>query len=295
MRLVRPLPRRKAASLAALLATSIFLSDLSQPLGVAVGIAFIALPLLGLLSRSRHMIIVLAVASSGLILVGMALSEPGAAIHQALLNRAMCVGLVWIVALISIRHLKIGTRLRRSLRRQVSEDPLTGLYNRRYVFNCIKRELNRYRRYGVTFSVVLIDADHFKRVNDTWGHPVGDRVLKHIASVCQNAIRDGDVAGRFGGEEFIIVLPHTGAIDAAFVAHRIRQSTRRKRFLCDGDEIRVTLSLGIAECGPGAETFDNLLQAADRALYSAKRAGRDRVTLHADSSGVGTSGEPKAA
>ena len=295
MRLVRPLSSRHAVILTATLAAAIFLFDVSQPLGVAGGIPYIGLPLLGLLARSPRMIVALGAGSTVLILAGMAVSKSGTTLNVVLMNRGMCLALVWTVTLIALRHLAIGERLRESLRKQVAEDPLTGLYNRRYVFDIVERELTRYRRYREPLALILIDADHFKRVNDTWGHCAGDKVLQHIADVCRNSVRESDVVGRFGGEEFIIVLPHTRASDAGFVAHRIRQSMQRAGVRTDAGEIKVTLSLGIAECGPGTDTFDRLLQAADQALYAAKQAGRNRIAFSVQTGEVVRPGEPRAA
>lgn len=279
MRLVRPLSVRDSIFLAALLASANFLFDLSQPLGVAVGIPYVGLPLLGLLARSPRLIVIFAGAGTGLIVAGTLLSISGTPLQYVLLNRGMSIILVWVVALIAIRHLAIGDQLRESLKKQVSEDPLTGLFNRRHVFNIIQHELNRYRRYREPLALILIDADHFKRVNDSWGHCTGDLVLKRIAEVCRHSVRESDVVGRFGGEEFIIALPQTSAVDAAIVAQRIHRSMRKSAISVDGNEITVTLSLGVAECGPEADTFDDLLRAADRALYRAKRTGRDRISL----------------
>ncbi len=295
MRLDRPLSARPAVLLATLLATVTFLFDLSQPLGVAVGIPYVGLPLLGLLARSPRMIVMSGGVATALILVGVPLSPDGSAWQFVALNRAMSIVLVWVVVAIAIRHLAIGDRLCESLTKQASEDPLTGLYNRRFVFDIVEHELNRYRRYRSRFSLILIDADHFKQVNDTWGHCAGDDVLRRIAAVCRSAVRECDIVGRFGGEEFIIVLPRTRAFDAAFVAHRIRRSMDAQRVPTDGGEIAVTLSLGIAECGPDADSFDALLRAADRALYAAKRGGRNRCAMARPVAADTAASEPKAA
>ncbi|MDX1517419.1 MAG: GGDEF domain-containing protein [Woeseiaceae bacterium] len=279
----RPLRVQEAGLLAAGFAVFCFLFDLSQPLGVAGGMPYVALPLLGLLARSPRMIMVTACIGVVLTCAGFWLSPPGAPLHAVLLNRGLSVAMIIIIAAISLRHMAIGERLRESLERQASRDPLTGLYNRRYVFSIVTNELNRYRRYGEPFSLILIDADHFKRVNDEHGHCAGDAALQAIASACTDNVRTTDVVGRFGGEEFIVALPHTTATDAAVVAERIRGHIERSKPQYGDRQIDVTLSLGIADAGAGVDSFDELLKAADVALYAAKRGGRNRVAINDNS------------
>lgn len=270
---------RKCYLYGTVLATTIFAFDLWHPLGVASATPYIALPLLGLLARSPRAVVNIAVLGTLLTIAGMFLSTAAAPLHVALLNRTMSMALIWIVAIIAIKHLAVGDRLRNSLRKAAFRDPLTGLYNRRYIFDIFRNELNRHQRYGIPFSLILIDADHFKRINDQYGHNAGDAALKAIANVCTASVRDIDVVGRFGGEEFIILLPSTHAAEAAVVAERIRRTMRREGIEFQGKQIDVTLSLGVAEVGPNADTFDDLLKAADEALYSAKRGGRDQTAL----------------
>lgn len=276
----RPLKTREAGLFSAGVAVFGFLFDLSQPLGIAGGIPFTVLPLLGLLARSAWLIGINAIAGVGLVLAGFLMSPAGAPAHVALINRGMSAALIVIIATISLRHLAIGERLKQSLEKQASCDPLTGLYNRRYVFSILKTALNRHRRYRESLSLILIDADHFKRVNDEFGHLAGDTALRTIAGICTAAVRETDVVGRFGGEEFIIVLPHTKARDAAVVAERIRTTVYETGAVFDERLIDLTLSLGVAEAGAGADNFDNLLNAADAALYAAKRAGRNQVAIN---------------
>lgn len=279
MKTERPLRLQEAGMLAAGIAVFSFLFDLSQPLGVAGGIPYTALPLLGLLARSRQMIRVTTAIGVLLIAAGFVLSAPGAPFYAALLNRGMSVGLLIIIATMSLRHMTVGERLHRSLEQQASRDPLTGLYNRRYVFSVVTNELNRYRRYGEPFALILIDADHFKQVNDEHGHCAGDAALQAIAGVCTETVRETDIVGRFGGEEFIVVLPHTTATEAAIVAERIRSRMHESQPCYRERPIEVTLSLGVAETGPKIDGFDELLKAADDALYAAKHGGRDRVAI----------------
>ena len=125
----------------------------------------------------------------------------------------------------------------------------------------------------------MIDADHFKSINDRHGHCAGDVALKAIADACNSSVRDSDVVGRFGGEEFIILLPHTKAAEAALVAERIRRTIQRDGCYWHGQKIEITLSLGVAEAGLFTDTFDKLLKAADQALYAAKNGGRNRTSI----------------
>jgi diguanylate cyclase (GGDEF)-like protein len=126
----------------------------------------------------------------------------------------------------------------------------------------------------------MLDVDHFKRFNDTFGHDAGDVVLKHIGEILKRSVRQGDVACRFGGEEFVVVLPGTGATEAFEVAERVRQSVQKLEVMYRNQSLgRSTVSLGIAVYPLAGETPAQLIEAADQALYAAKNAGRDRVEL----------------
>lgn len=275
----RLMSNRKCNIYGASIAVAIFLIDLQYPLGVASAMPYIALPLLGLLARSSRLVIALAILGTTLNFAGLLLSPAGAPFYVVLINRTMTVVLVWVVAYTAVQHLSIGNRLRASLRNAAFHDALTGLFNRRYVFGIFERELNRYERYADHFSLILIDADRFKRVNDEHGHCGGDAALRAIADACTQAVRDSDIVGRFGGEEFIVLLPHTSASEAATVAERIRRAILECELVWQGRRIRLSLSLGVAEVGPGADTFNKLLKAADRALYAAKSRGRNRTVV----------------
>jgi diguanylate cyclase (GGDEF)-like protein/PAS domain S-box-containing protein len=169
-------------------------------------------------------------------------------------------------------------RLEESLRRLSVTDELTGLYNRRHLLGCMEEELARFRRFGTPFSLVVIDLDHFKDVNDRYGHGVGDRVLQQLARLFEYRLRDIDVAGRTGGEEFLLVLPGTPAEGALWIAEGLRQAFAAMVFQGDdGDDFRVTLSAGVATACDADERLRHLWARADRALYAAKEAGRDSV------------------
>jgi len=171
-----------------------------------------------------------------------------------------------------------NARLRESLRRQSVLDPLTGLFNRRYFEETLRRELARSRRMASPLSLVVLDVDHFKRVNDGYGHATGDAVLRTIAQLVRQSIRDCDVACRYGGEELVILMPDCAQQDAARRAEVLRADIAGAPPMPDGaGPDTITASFGVAEFpihGPDAEA---LFRAADRALYQAKREGRNRV------------------
>lgn len=158
-------------------------------------------------------------------------------------------------------------------------DPLTRLYNRRYFFENARIEFERIRRYGGTLSVMMMDIDHFKDLNDTFGHAKGDLVLNEIAQRIKSCIRTVDIAARYGGEEFVILMPETDLNKASQVAERVRQSVGGQPFVVDDTRVMVTLSLGVAEIGPSHHLLDDLLKDADQALYAAKASGRNRVEI----------------
>jgi diguanylate cyclase (GGDEF)-like protein len=174
----------------------------------------------------------------------------------------------------------VNLRLQEKLRNQSIRDPLTGLFNRRYLEESLELECSRAERSKDPISVVMLDVDHFKRFNDTFGHDAGDIVLKHVSEILRRSIRQGDVACRFGGEEFVVVLPGTGAAEALEVAERVRQSVQKLAVVYRNQSLgRSTVSLGVAVYPVAGETPAELIEAADQALYRAKNAGRDRVEL----------------
>jgi diguanylate cyclase (GGDEF)-like protein len=155
-------------------------------------------------------------------------------------------------------------------------DPLTGLFNRRRFSEVLSSEFERAKRYDTPFSLAMLDIDFFKKVNDTYGHDVGDTVLKGVAGVLLNSLRKIDTAARFGGEEFMVILPNTEKANAVIVAERIRQSIEQATF--SGVDRPVTASIGIASMpDSGIDQEDKVIRCADIALYQAKQTGRNRV------------------
>lgn len=169
----------------------------------------------------------------------------------------------------------------RALSEVSSRDALTGLYNRWYVIEKIDSEINRAMRHGSPMSVLMLDIDHFKRINDTWGHAAGDEVLKSVGKLLRDSCRVYDVPGRYGGEEFCIVLPETRMGNTAAVAERIRQRFESTELECGGASVVITASIGIAGMDEPASSEvlspAALIDRADRALYSAKSRGRNRI------------------
>lgn len=167
-------------------------------------------------------------------------------------------------------------RHRHELETLVRTDMLTGLANRREFMTRLEREAHRQARSGRPLSVVLFDVDHFKRVNDTWGHPVGDEVLAKVGEILRFHTREQvDTAARYGGEEFVLLLPETDLTGAQHVAEKISARLREHAFTVDGQTFTVTQSVGIAQVVEGDTGW--ALKVADRNLYQAKRAGRDRI------------------
>ncbi len=156
-------------------------------------------------------------------------------------------------------------------------DPLTELFNRRHFFETANVEFERHHRYGGTLSVIMMDIDHFKSVNDRFGHAVGDTVIQDIARQIKTSIRTVDMAARYGGEEFVVLMPETGLDEACRVAERLRRNVGDLLFEQGDSNFVVTLSLGVAEVSPTIKSLDELLMYSDQALYAAKAAGRNRV------------------
>ncbi|MEJ2611566.1 MAG: DUF484 family protein [Candidatus Thiodiazotropha sp.] len=167
-------------------------------------------------------------------------------------------------------------------------DPLTELHNRRYLDRRIKEELSRANRYHQPLSCLFIDADHFKRINDNYGHPTGDQVLRELANRIRSQLRASDVAARYGGEEFALLLPQTNLAEALLLAERIRLKVSSHPIpLDDGSSVELSVSIGVSETLPmlgkrhHKELISHLLASADQALYLAKAKGRNRIEYEA--------------
>jgi len=159
-------------------------------------------------------------------------------------------------------------------------DRLTGLNNRGYWEECLQHEYDRYLRNGRPCSLIMLDIDHFKPINDTYGHQAGDRVIQSLAQMIKDHIRSTDCAGRYGGEEFGILLPDTSDTHAEVLAERLRRAVQNTPIRYDDETIRFTLSLGIAETQAEDSHHENWIKRSDEALYRSKQSGRNQTTLY---------------
>jgi diguanylate cyclase (GGDEF)-like protein len=161
-------------------------------------------------------------------------------------------------------------------------DGLTGLYNHRHFQERLEENLKRAERFNESLSLILTDIDHFKSINDTYGHPVGDMVLKTVASTIKSTIREVDIAARYGGEEFAIILIGATSRHARKTAERLRKKIKEKKFSADNKTFTVTISLGVASFPDDSTDREDLIEKADLALYTAKKSGRDRTVLYSE-------------
>lgn len=173
-------------------------------------------------------------------------------------------------------------RANEQLARLSRTDGLTGLLNRGSWENLVDAEFERYRRYGQATALVMFDIDHFKKVNDTYGHVIGDEVIRHTAAVTQRYFRQSDSIGRYGGEEFGVILPETDGESARIICERVRMHIARNPVETSAGAIDFTISMGIAEPGNTPDNYTQWLQQADHALYASKKAGRNKVTVFGD-------------
>ena len=163
------------------------------------------------------------------------------------------------------------------LRRSSRYDALTGLLNRRAMQAALEEQVQRSRRLGEPFSVLMLDADHFKAVNDVQGHAAGDRALQHLGTLLAAQMRDIDRVGRWGGEEFVVLLPGASLGQAGEVAERLRERVQALPLRWQDQAVPLTVSAGVSQWGEGGDELAALLARADAALYRAKAAGRNRV------------------
>ena len=158
-------------------------------------------------------------------------------------------------------------------------DALTQLYNRGYWEKCLAREFKRYNRHGGVSSLVMMDLDHFKEINDTYGHVAGDQVLRKVADIILETIRETDIAGRYGGEEFCLIMTGASLEGTKTVVERIRQNVSNLCIVHKNMSIKVTISIGVAAFDSSIENYKTLIAKADQALYQSKENGRNQMTL----------------
>ncbi len=180
-----------------------------------------------------------------------------------------------------------NARLFKELQSLATTDPLTGIWNRRHFIHLAKIEYQRARRFRQPLSVILFDIDSFKVVNDTYGHAIGDQVLQSMATICKNSLRQFDLFGRYGGEEFMALLPNTPLSTARQVAERLRKNISETPIQTDQGYVHISASFGVAEMDDSCLDVDTLLIYADRAAYAAKSEGKDRVAVPHDDEETG--------
>jgi diguanylate cyclase (GGDEF)-like protein len=192
-------------------------------------------------------------------------------------TRALCEILAQQAAqtLLQIQHVELLNQL-------ATTDGLTGLVNRRVFFERLSEEVKRSRRYPNTVSLLVIDVDHFKKINDRLGHPAGDEVLKKVAGALNRFARETDVVARHGGEEFALLLPNTTEAGAQAVGERIRQGVEALRVEWEGKTISVKVSIGVTSLEKEEDTAETLVARADQSLYAAKETGRNRVISYSE-------------
>jgi len=264
-----PDPGRAAIAIALCLA--LFVSDLvtSAGLNQAQLYAVAMLPLY----RMRSKWLLWSVVSLAIVLSAAGyLLDPPADVWDGVIDRLFSVLVILTVA---VGMSKVAQSERRLLLESMT-DPLTGLLNRRRFTDLSNREEARSRRHGLPFSVLMIDIDHFKRINDEHGHPVGDQAIKALADICTGASRPHDILARYGGEEFVMTLPQTREDGARVVAERIRSRVEASSLATGTAMVRFTVSIGVSSYAKDM-AFQQVIERADQALYEAKRGGRNRI------------------
>lgn len=184
---------------------------------------------------------------------------------------------VWTARNITLRH-----ALESQLRQMSETDELTGVYNRRRLLEELEIKFREFRRYAEPTALLMFDIDRFKRVNDRYGHVAGDRALRAIARLCVTHLREVDLLARFGGEKFVVLLPHTDLEQARETAERLRQAVAETTIEHEGDHIRCTISVGVSTLCKSDHMYESVIKRIDGALYEAKRGGRNCVMVAED-------------
>jgi diguanylate cyclase (GGDEF)-like protein len=256
---------------ALMICAALFASDLITPVEMNE-VQLYPLALLPLYRvQLRYLLPLFSLLTIGLIVLGYSIA-PDPDFWDGLSNRTFSIVMVVVTAL-SLGRLAVSER---QLMLRALTDPLTGVFNRRTFLELSGKEEARARRRGSLTSVLMMDIDHFKRVNDTYGHPVGDLVIKSLAEAATKSLRPTDILARYGGEEFVVTLPETDPEVAHRVAERLRTTLEAQVVAADGVEVRFTVSIGIATFATGVP-LTAAMEHADQALYRAKQSGRNRV------------------
>ena len=202
------------------------------------------------------------------------------AIQKATFLLPMFLGIAWTFGFLILNSQRLEADLTRAqvkLQELAMTDFLTGIANSRSFFENGEREILRAKRYGHAFALLLLDLDHFKAVNDTRGHAAGDKVLVSLAGICKHLLRDIDIFARLGGEEFVIILPETDLAGASATAERLRSAIAESEIAAGGDVLHITVSIGVTELSPEDDQVETVLKRADKAMYQAKKNGRNRI------------------
>jgi len=265
---------RTGVVLCVLLAAAIFAFDVMTPLGVAGGVPYVAVVLIGLMARRPRTVLVLAALGTALTVVGYFISPGAVSPHSVvLINRGLAIFAIWATGIVSYIHL----RSLATLKPLVYRDELTGIFNRHYFNEETEKLIQASRRYGYPLSLIMLDIDWFKDINDKWGHLAGDRVLKALAEALHEQIRDIDTICRFGGEEFVVLLPYTDLQGAVTTAHHLQRTITALSVSWNEATIKIQVSMGVAELTPDQHSVADLVGTADQALYQAKSNGRNRI------------------
>ena len=254
--------------------------DLTQPLGVAGGIPYILPVLVGFFVRERFLIILFGFLGITLTIVGFYMSPLGSDSPIVLMNCGLAV--FFLIAVMVTGYLMVGKQLalENKLRTVANIDALTGVNTRRVLMEEIEKRVSEAHRYNLSLSVILIDIDYFKKINDRYGHQKGDRALKLVSQKCKEMIRKSDLLGRYGGEEFLVICPNTLLSGAMTLAERMRALIEE----LSTDEIGVyeslSISIGVTSLVGKEMSAEQLIYCVDSALYSAKRGGRNQVVFY---------------
>ncbi|QBQ54174.1 GGDEF domain-containing protein [Nitrosococcus wardiae] len=257
-----------------LLTALIFIFDCITPPGITSSVPYIGVVFIGLAARSPLTLLLFAGLSSVLIICGILISpDPVMPFNTVMINRALTIVAVWLTASLCYLHLHSVLTLQHLAHR----DQLTGVYNRHYLIAKGSEQIKMWQRYQMPFSLIILDIDYFKKINDKYGHVAGDRVLKHIAKLLQLQTRNVDTICRFGGEEFVILLPMVDLDGALAMAQRIQRALSATSFTWESSTFTPTVSMGVAELVDKQWDLDKLITVADMALYQAKTLGRNQV------------------
>jgi diguanylate cyclase (GGDEF)-like protein len=249
--------------------------DLATPLGIAIGVLYVVVVLLSFWSPTTKFTYAVAMISSVLIVGVFLYKPPVAEMWKVVFNRSLSLFVIWVTTFLGM-EIK-GTE--QKLLEMATHDFLTGLLNRREMFNRLSLEVSRVNRTNEPLSVIMIDIDHFKNVNDTYGHTSGDMVLIEIARRLREGMRHYDLICRYGGEEFLVVAPETTVQRAHELAERLRMLVSEHLLDVEATPpISITISAGVTQLVAG-ESVEEMLSRSDTALYRAKELGRNRVVV----------------